>query len=143
MEARSLLLSFRDLSFFCLFMLNPYSLCYKYSWCLTFIFYHVRTSLSLLFPRLQSLLLFCGNWGGLLLSPPSLFSSSYPSCLYSLFMLPFLLLFTHPHLRFSFIFLSCMQPCSTPLYFPTLFFSALHHVACFCRCESCSVRLLM
>lgn len=130
MEACSLLLPFRDLSFLLFYAESLFTML-QVLLMFYFCFLSCADLCPFFFPRLQSLLLCFGNWGGLLLSPPSLFSSSYPSCLYSLCILPFFLLFIHPHLCFSFLFLSCMQPCSTPLYFPTLFFNALHRVACF------------
>lgn len=109
---------------FCRFMLDPYSLCYKLSrflssspserakLCFTFIFPSVQMKFKSL--KFQSFLLFCGNWGGLPFSSPSLLSSSYPCCLYLLFVLPFTLLFIHPHTSFPSL-LSCMQPRSSPL----------------------------
>lgn len=114
---------------FCCFVLDPYSLCYKLSHflssslseraklCFTFIFPSVQMKFKSL--KFQSLL-FCGSWGGLLFSSPSLLSSSYP-CFYLLFVLPFILLFIHPHISFPSL-LSYMQPCSSPLLFPTLLF---------------------
>lgn len=122
---------------FCCFVLDPYSLCYKLSrflssslserakLCFTFIFPSVQMKFKSL--KFQSFLLFCGSWGGLPFSSPSLLSSSYP-CFYLLSVLPFILLFIHPHISFPSL-LSCMQPRSSPLLFPTLLFDVLHHVS--------------
>lgn len=78
------------------------------------LFPYTPTTFFFFFPRLQSLLLFCGSGSGLL-CPPSLLSSSYPSCLYLLFILPFFLPFI-PHTNISLLF-SCATHSPVPLLY--------------------------
>lgn len=121
MEACNLLLSFRDLSFTGLQVLL-----------MIYFFFPFHADLFPLF------FFFCCS--NLVLSPPLLLSSSYPSCL--LFIIPFLLLFIHPHLMFLF---------SYPVLHTALFLSSIlsHPVlqcsapcSLFSHCESCPVRFL-